>query len=190
MKSSSRGFTLLELLVVISIIAMLSSIVAASLRPARDKSVDTALIEELVQMRNALELYRDTVGSYPVPPAGGVSVINGAGPVVPGASFAIFSGTAIVCGSPVYTPANTLPGLVPTYIPKTPSSNARCYKYASDGKDYHLKAWPPKTICKSTSVPDSTFCDFGPLSVLKDTEFGWPRADVVGIYTENAKDWR
>lgn len=65
--SKSKGFTLIELLVVISIIGMLSSIVLASLNSARAKSRDANRIETLKQIQNALVLYYDTAGHYPLP---------------------------------------------------------------------------------------------------------------------------
>src|SRR3989344_3863695 len=63
---STRGFTLIELLVVISIISLLSSVILASLNSARGKAHDAARRQGLVQMRNALELYRVENGRYPV----------------------------------------------------------------------------------------------------------------------------
>ncbi len=61
----SSGFTLVELLVVISIISFLSSIVFTGLNTARVKARDTQRIEGLVQMRNALEMYYSANGHYP-----------------------------------------------------------------------------------------------------------------------------
>ena len=60
-----KGFTLIELLVVISIIGLLSSVVLASLNTARAKSRDARRISDIRQIRNALELYKDSTGYYP-----------------------------------------------------------------------------------------------------------------------------
>lgn len=60
-----KGFTLIELLVVISIIAVLSSVVLAALNNARLKARDTRRIQDLAQIRRALELYYDDNGRYP-----------------------------------------------------------------------------------------------------------------------------
>ncbi|MBI2097720.1 MAG: type II secretion system protein [Candidatus Vogelbacteria bacterium] len=61
-----RGFTLIELLVVIAIISLLSSIVLASLQTARVKARDSQRVQNIIQLRNALELYAaDHDGLYP-----------------------------------------------------------------------------------------------------------------------------
>jgi prepilin-type N-terminal cleavage/methylation domain-containing protein len=61
----SRGFTLVELLVVISIIALISSVVLATLNAARSKARDARRISDMAQVSKALELYRDSTGTYP-----------------------------------------------------------------------------------------------------------------------------
>jgi general secretion pathway protein G len=54
----SKGFTLIELMVVISIISLLSSIVLASVKEVREKARATKFRAEVDQFINALELYR------------------------------------------------------------------------------------------------------------------------------------
>ena len=60
-----RGFTLIELLVVIAIIAILASIILASLNSARIKSRDTRRVADVKELQNALELYNNSNGQYP-----------------------------------------------------------------------------------------------------------------------------
>lgn len=60
-----RGFTLIELLVVIAIIGMLSSIIIVSLNSARAKARDAIRLQELSQIKKALDMYFLDNGSYP-----------------------------------------------------------------------------------------------------------------------------
>jgi prepilin-type N-terminal cleavage/methylation domain-containing protein len=63
-KYRNSGFTLIELLVVIAIIGILASVVLASLNQARTKARDAGRIATLGQIQRALELYRNTYGTY------------------------------------------------------------------------------------------------------------------------------
>ncbi len=64
-KLMKRGFTLVELLVVIAIIGILASIVTVSLSSAQARARDTKTVQELSQLRNAINNARITTGSYP-----------------------------------------------------------------------------------------------------------------------------
>ncbi len=66
MKSKRRGFTLLELLVVMSLISLLSSLVMTSVNSARAKSRDIARIAQINQIQKALEMYYVDYGTYVV----------------------------------------------------------------------------------------------------------------------------
>lgn len=59
------GFTLVELLVVISVIGLLASVILISLNSARAKARDARRIADLRQAASALELYFDTNSQYP-----------------------------------------------------------------------------------------------------------------------------
>jgi type II secretion system protein G len=60
-----RAFTLIELIVVIAIIGLLSSIVMASLADTRKEALDKRRMEDLRQVKNALELYYTDHRVYP-----------------------------------------------------------------------------------------------------------------------------
>lgn len=63
------GFTLIELLVVMAIISLLSSIVLTSVGQVRSKARDSKRVQDLIQVRNALEQYAlDNQGLYPPDP--------------------------------------------------------------------------------------------------------------------------
>lgn len=63
--SIKSGFTLVELLVVIAIIAILSSVVLASLGAAKQKGLYARTQTDINQLRNAMILYRLDKGELP-----------------------------------------------------------------------------------------------------------------------------
>lgn len=64
------GFTIIELLVVISIIGLLASIVVVALVGPRSDARDTKRIADLNNIRTALELYYNKYDYYPPSPCG------------------------------------------------------------------------------------------------------------------------
>jgi len=63
-----KGFTLIELVVAISIVGFLSSIVLATLGDARIKARDAVRQHDLKQIEVALALYHDDNEAYPISP--------------------------------------------------------------------------------------------------------------------------
>lgn len=61
-----KGFTLVELLVVISIIGLLSTLAVVALNQARVRARDVKRLSDIKQVQTALELYYADAGAYPV----------------------------------------------------------------------------------------------------------------------------
>jgi len=61
-----RGFTLIELMVVISVIGVLSSMVLAATYQARVKAHNSLVNQTVEQYRLALELYKSSNNTYPI----------------------------------------------------------------------------------------------------------------------------
>lgn len=59
------GFTLIEILVVIAIIGILSSVIIASLNTARERARNASYLVQIREYQKALALYYTNQGSYP-----------------------------------------------------------------------------------------------------------------------------
>ncbi|MBX9765430.1 type II secretion system GspH family protein [Patescibacteria group bacterium] len=69
MKKSVRGFTLIEVMVVVAVIGLLSSVILASLAYAGQRGRDAKRVQDMKQLQSALELYAsDNGGKYPLVP--------------------------------------------------------------------------------------------------------------------------
>ena len=66
LKNNKKGFTIIELLIVIAIIGLLATISIVSLNGARLKGRDAARLGNIKQIQTALEMYYNDQGSYPV----------------------------------------------------------------------------------------------------------------------------
>ena len=112
--SRIRGFTLIELLVVIAIIALLLSVITATLSNARAKARDTKRIAELHQIFNAMQLYADANGGI-IPQAT--------------ANYSNASSTSPYCGSNASCWDDLTTQLAP-YFPRMPKDPYNSYPYA------------------------------------------------------------
>src|SRR3989338_2926826 len=112
------GYTLIEILITVSIIGILSSIVLGGLRITKEKARNTRRLADVNEIVNAIELYRqaneDTSHGED-----GVEYIN---------------------GDPYW-----IPELAPTYIPVVPSDpidkDEYKYHYLRQGKNYEVAAF-------------------------------------------------
>lgn len=124
------GFTLVELMVVVSVIGILSSIIYANFGAGRAAARDDVRKSALKEVQLALELYKAQYGRYPTQGCGTYPIYAGPGPQ-----------PAWGCTADQY-----IVGLVPDFIaelPRDPSSeniNGYGYLYLSNGTDYKLIA--------------------------------------------------
>lgn len=71
-----KGFTLVELLIVFSIIGILSSIILGNVHIARTKSIDAKIEADMYNVRLALLLYNDSTAQMPVNKTPGAGYCN------------------------------------------------------------------------------------------------------------------
>jgi type II secretion system protein G len=70
---SPRGFTLVELLVVIAVIGILATVIIVNLTLARVRARDSRRMADITSIKGALELYKDINGRYPAGDGGSAS---------------------------------------------------------------------------------------------------------------------
>lgn len=126
----SSGFTLIEILVVVSIIGLMSSLVMSSLENARAKARDVRRLADLREVRTALEAYRTENGAYPIATAwrGTCATFNAGGTITN-------SG-----------PTGWVPDIAPKHIPVLPveskptDNNCYLYRTTTNGSGFILLA--------------------------------------------------
>lgn len=133
------GFTLVELLVVISLIGVLTTLVVANLNSARERARDAQRKSDLRNIQTALRLYYNDVGVYPTSASGNIVACDGA----------CTWGEEWENGGTVYM--NTLPG-----DPLTDQSYL--YTYVDD-ENYTIKSClENKSDDKGEVEVDTTWC--------------------------------
>lgn len=66
-RPKKAGFTLLEMIVILTLLGLITAAIAYSIGAARRKARDNQRLTELSQMVKALEIYRQENGAYPPP---------------------------------------------------------------------------------------------------------------------------
>lgn len=123
--SKKRGFTLIELLVVVSIISLLGSVVLASLTTARKRANDSARLQTVHQIDNAIQLYITEHGYAPT--LGGLCGSSEAENLNGATVFNCVAKSNAVSSQPAYVQStaawNTLKSELSKYIPAIKSEN-------------------------------------------------------------------
>lgn len=142
-----QGFTLVELLIVVAVIAILTAVLIPNLLRARAQSQVAASKSNLRNLGAALEQYHFSNGAYPVG-------IGPAGEIIRrGVAYACHKGTPHGKHSNCGSPSAILAVLVPTYIraiPTDPCTGGQYLYQSSDGSTFSLEIdYPVGDICDS-----------------------------------------
>jgi len=140
MKTTGKkiGFTIVELLIVIVVIAVLAAITVVAYNGIQNRAKNTQVQNDIRQVSKLIELYNADMGSYPS--TGGLNNVY------------TDSNCVLATDSGGYKGANWIPSMsaYTSSLPQNPglSGTGRgeggCYVYASDGTTYILSAWNAK----------------------------------------------
>lgn len=94
-----KGFTLVEMLIVIAIIAILASVALVSVRGVRSSANDTKRLSDMNKVQQKLEVYYSTNGKYPNTVGySGLAAVLGSGQQLPidpgGTANYLYTGSA------------------------------------------------------------------------------------------------
>lgn len=125
----NRGFTTIELLVVVVIIGLVITLSVLALGSARQKSRDAKRVTDIKQIQTALQLYHSLHNAYPL---SGERILLGEGVSCGGNPCLTVSSENGIAATAAGTPLLTL-------ITANPQPGGAPYTYASpDGKSYEL----------------------------------------------------
>ena len=106
-KTTREGFTLIEILIVVAIIAILASVVLVGLGPTQQAGRDARRISDLSEVQNGLELYYNKCGYYPGGTAADTSCDSAAAATGYANMSAELIGTGLGISSVPVDPSNT-----------------------------------------------------------------------------------
>jgi prepilin-type N-terminal cleavage/methylation domain-containing protein len=187
---SKKGFTLIELTVVVAIIGLLAAVLFANFNEARMQARDKVRMTSLKEVQLALELYKAQNGVYPAQGCGSPASSN----------LATYSTWRWAGPGPLPSSWGTscdvyITGLVPDFISKLPtdpnseSVNGKGFLYITDSakSTYKLLAYDSVETLFVTSLSD----EFSRCPA--DSGYGWctsvSHPSTYAVYSAGAENW-
>lgn len=181
--SMTNGFTIVELLIVIVLIAILAGVVGVSYNGIQQNAVNIRRLSDMDKVASLLALYaKENNGAYP-------ATTNN--PVANWKTIDVRTDSNCFNGS---AQSDWIPGIdsLPQSTPNTGSSvgvngNPGCYLYASNGTDYVLSAWNA-LASPTTAIPYYRRLGFRSFQTSTSTQFYSCNDNVIGGANGNKYD--
>lgn len=153
-----KGFTLIEILIVVAIIAILASIVLVGLGPTQQSGRDARRVSDLHETQNALELYYSKCGYYPGTATGGVCAVTAT------AGYGTFTAGAYTNMALALTSA----GIGVNTIPLDPTNaGVHIYRFRTNGTS--ASTYVLSAVLENTN--NAIFTNYAPLSATQLTTY-------------------
>ncbi|NQU47703.1 MAG: type II secretion system protein [Planctomycetes bacterium] len=163
MKRRQAGFTIIEMLIVVTILAMLAGVLIPILQEGQSTARDSRRMADLRSVQSALADYYRENGGYP----------NTSG---------AWLGDAVDVGSKGYAADGYIPGLVPNFLTALPKDPDKQYPNATDGYMFKSDGTDYKFVLDATPEDLDSFAEGFPF-------YDPQRADGWMICTPGGYDW-
>lgn len=179
----NKGFTIIEVLIVISVIAVLATIVVVAYSGIQQRAYNINRLDDIDKVEGLLALYsKNNNGSYPATTSNDKANWK---TVDVRTDSNCFNGSSQM---------DWIPGMdsLPQSTPNTGASsgvngNPGCYLYASNGKEYVLSAWNTLAV-PSTASPYYRRLGFRSFQTSTSTQFYTCNDNVIGGANGNSYD--
>jgi prepilin-type N-terminal cleavage/methylation domain-containing protein len=150
--TKKKGFTLVELLVVISIIGLLSTVAVVALGSARAKARDAKRLADVKQVQTSLDQFYSDQSAYPT--VAGTLTLGAA------ASNALYaSGFCSTVSPPPACTGTVFMGLIPAYPSPGPSGSNDCATAGPDNQYCYAGTTTAYSLTFSLESPTAGFTD-------------------------------
>ncbi len=181
-KKYLKGFTLVELMVTISVIGILTAVISANFNDARQQANDKKRMTDLKSLQLSLELYKSQYGSYPK----STTVCSG------GSDTDFFGpGTA---GGGFKSCANYIPGLVPEFTSVLPtdskSTAGKGFYYRSDGTSYKAMVYGTvESLIVNSYADEFARCPKTNVTTCPGASPIGDNSKTYAVYSKGAENW-
>lgn len=151
---TSKGFTLLEFLIVVALIGILATVTVLAMQSARRETRDAERVSTMSQLRTSLALGFTELANYPKQEDGDLRLGgSGAHLLCDSGGVATFVDASATCTGTVFTPGGIPAAPTPADGDCTPAQNGYRYVTGSGGTNFKIE------FCLGHAAPQSGLAD-------------------------------